>query len=181
MKRRRRLAGAAMWLASAATLLAVTDVTVTPLVTGDGKVFASFAAPAAFTAAARDVVKGGFPLTFTFTVELRRPSAVWLDRTLSSATLEASVKYDTLTRVYQVFKKQDDRVTWSDHTDQEDVMRGWLTGFDGVSLQPSEPLEPNADYYVRVRLHAKPRLTFSWWWPFGHDDGSGRKDFTFIR
>ena len=46
--------------------------------------------------------------------------------------------------------------------------------------EPSEPLEANADYYVRVRLRMSPRRTFSIW-PFGRDDGSGRKDFTFIR
>ena len=55
-----------------------------------------------------------------------------------------------------------------------------MTSFDSVPLEPSEPLEPNADYYVRVRLRASPRRTFSLW-PFGRDDGSGRADFTFIR
>jgi hypothetical protein len=55
-----------------------------------------------------------------------------------------------------------------------------MTTFERVPLQPGEPLEPNADYYVRVRLHASPKRTFSLW-PWGRDDGSGRADFTFIR
>jgi hypothetical protein len=171
---------AAVWLAAAATLVAVTDVVrVAPLVT-DGRVFTSFAAPGAFTADAREVVKSGLPLTFTFTVELRRPSAVWFDHTLTSATLAGSVKFDNLTRIYQVSKLQEGRVVWSEHTADEDQMRGWITTFDSVPLDPVEPLEPNADYYVRVRVRASPRLAFAWW-PFSHDDGSGRKDFTFIR
>ena len=178
--RARAGAAAAAWLTAVVTLAAVTDVVkVTPLV-ADGRVFTSFAAPAAFTADAREVVKSGLQLTFTFSVELRRPSSVWFDHTLSSATLAASVKFDNLTRVYQVSKLQEGRVVWSEHTADEDQMRGWITTFDSVPLDPIEPLEPNADYYVRVRVRASPRLAFAWW-PFSHDDGSGRKDFTFIR
>ena len=59
-------------------------------------------------------------------------------------------------------------------------MRGWATAFEGVELGASGALQPNADYYLQVRLRTTPRLTFSLW-PFGRDDGSGRKDFTFIR
>jgi hypothetical protein len=183
MKTRTWVWGALVWLAAVATLAAASEVKVTPLC-ADGHVFASFSAPAAFTADAREVVESGLPLTFTFTVELRRASPVWFDHTLSALTLAASVKYDNLTRVYQVSKLQEGRVTWSDHTDEEDKMRVWVTVFDGVSLDPTEALEPNADYYVRVRLRASPRRTFSFWpfvWPFGHDDGSGRADFTFLR
>jgi hypothetical protein len=49
-----------------------------------------------------------------------------------------------------------------------------------VPLTASEPLEPNTDYYLRVRLRATPRRSFPWW-PWGRDDASGRADFTFIR
>ena len=71
-------------------------------------------------------------------------------------------------------------MTWSKSTPKDDEMRDWITEFDAVPVPISEPLEPNADYYVRVRLHAHPHLRFSLW-PFGRDDGSGRADFTFIR
>ena len=71
-------------------------------------------------------------------------------------------------------------MTWSERTDKEAEVRGWMMSFDQIALEPSEPLEANADYYVRVRLRTSPRRTFSIW-PFGRDDGSGRKDFTFIR
>lgn len=166
-------------LARAAGAPAIAGIKVTPLVT-EGHVTASFAAPGAFTDDSREVVKSGVPLTFTYSVELRRPSTIWWDRTIGAATVAASVKFDNLTAIYQVTKQQDGRVTWSKSTPKEDDMRAWITVFDAVPLQVSEALEPNADYYVRVRLDAHPHLRFSLW-PWGRNDGTGRADFTFIR
>jgi hypothetical protein len=154
-------------------------IKVTPLV-AEGHVSASFVASGAFTDESGEAVKGGVPLTFTYLVELRRPSTIWLDRTVGAATVAASVKFDTLTSVYQVTKHQEGRVTWSKSTPREEEMRGWITTFDGVPVQVSEALEPNADYYLRVRLQTRPHLKFSLW-PWGRDDASGRASFTFIR
>jgi hypothetical protein len=158
---------------------AVADIKVTPVV-ADGHVVASFAAPDAFTDDSREVVKSGVPLTFSYLVEVRRPSSIWLDRTLGSATVTALVKFDGLTAMYQVTKQQDGRVLSSNRTAKEEEMRGWVTAFDAVPVEVTEPLEPNADYYVRVRLDAHPHLRFSFW-PWGHNDAAGRADFTFIR
>jgi uncharacterized protein DUF4390 len=169
----------------AATLLATpamvasTDINVTPVVTA-GRVVASFSAPEGLFDDTHDAIQSGVLLTFSYSVELRRPSTIWFDRTLAETTAAATVKFDSLTGVYQVSKLRDGRVIWSERTDKETDVRGWTTSFDQIGLEPSEPLEANADYYVRVRMHVSPRRTFSIW-PFSHDDGSGRKDFTFIR
>ena len=161
------------------TAAAVADIKVTPVVAA-GHVLASFAAPGAFTDDTREAVRSGVPLTFSYLVELRRPSTIWWDRTVGSATVAARVKFDSLTAVFQVTKEQDGRVTWSKSTAKEDEMRAWATAFDAVPIQANEPLERNAEYYVRVRLDAHPHLKFSLW-PFGRMDATGRADFTFIR
>jgi hypothetical protein len=160
--------------------LAAADVKVTTLV-ADGKVFASFTVPAVYSSDARDVVKSGLPLSCIFVVDLKRSAPLWFDRTVASASVTSSVRLDTLTGTYQVSKQQDDKVIWSDRTEQEDQMKAWLTEFDRVAITPHDPLEPNAEYYVQVRVYLTPRRTFSLWPPWGHDDGSGRADFTFIR
>jgi hypothetical protein len=165
--------------ALAAAAPAIADIKVTPVV-AEGHVTASFASPEAFTDDSREVVKSGVPLTFTYSVELRRPSSIWWDRTVGAATVAAAVKFDNLTAIYLVTKQQDGRVTWSKTTPKEDEMRGWITAFDAVPIRASETLEPNADYYVRVRLDAHPHLRFSLW-PWGRTDAAGRADFTFIR
>jgi hypothetical protein len=158
---------------------AAATIAVTPVVT-DGRVLASFSAPGAFGSDVREVIRSGLVCTFTFTVELRRPSSVWLDRTLGSLVVASSVKFDNLTGVYQVSKSQDGHVVWSERTQDDSAVRTWMTTFDQVALVPAEPLEANADYYVRVRMQASPRRTLPIW-PWSGDAATGRADFTFIR
>jgi hypothetical protein len=167
-----------VWLALAVVVFAA-DVKVTPVVS-DGKVFASFSAASAFNDGARELMKSGLLLTFTYIVELRRPSTIWFDPMLGRTTVASSVKFDSLTGLHQVSKLQEGRVIWSQQTDKESDVRAWMTAFEKVALEVSEPLEPNAEYYVRVRLQRSPRSTILFWL-WGRDDGSGRADFTFIR
>jgi hypothetical protein len=174
MTRRHAWAVTALALAFGAGLAAVGsgDIQVQPVV-ADGHVAASFAAPACFTDDARAVLRSGLVLTFTFTVELRRPSPIWFDHTLAAATVGSSAKYDNLTGNYQVSKLEDNRVVWSERTQDDGQVRDWMTTFDRVPLTAAETLQPAGDYYVRVRLQATPKRNFSLW-PFGGDDASGR-------
>ena len=166
------------WTIAVALVLAA-DVRVTPLVAG-GQVFASFSAGDSYTPEVREAVQSGLPTTLTFVVELRQSSVIWWDRTVSSVTAAASIKYDTLTRAFQVSKMIDGQVMSSQSTDQEDAVKKWATEFERVGLSNGGNLEPNGEYYVRVRMRATPRRSFSLW-PWGRDDASGRADFTFIR
>jgi uncharacterized protein DUF4390 len=158
---------------------AAAEIKVTPLVAA-GRVAASFVASGAFTTESRDVVKSGLPLTFTYEIDLRRPSSIWFDRTLGSTVVSATAKFDNLTGVYQVTKQQDGRVVSSSTTSKDDEMQVWTTAFEDVPVRVTEQLESNAEYYFQVRLQARPHLRTSLW-PFGRDDGVGRADFTFIK
>lgn len=166
--------------ATISTRASVGDIRVTPII-ADGRVAASFTAAPGFGDDARAVVQSGLLLTMTFTVDLKRPSGFWWDRTVGSATVAASVKFDTLTGVYQVSKSLDGQVTWSERTDDLGHVRNWMTEFDRVPLAAGDRLEANADYYVQVRMRASPRRTFSLWPFFGADDSTGRADFTYLR
>jgi hypothetical protein len=158
------------------------DLKVTPVV-ADGRVLASFNAAQAWTPEAREVAQTGLALTFTFDVELRRPSAVWFDSTLAHVVVASSVRFDALTGSYHLSRFRDGRVVKSDSTRDERPAREWMTTFDQVALEPTQPLEPNVEYYVRVRLYASPKRTFSLWslWPWSRDSSSGRASFTFMR
>jgi len=173
---------AVAWIAGLGLLAAAGEVKVATVVS-EGRVLASFAAPAAWTPDVRELVRSGLVLTFSFDVELRRPSTIWFDSTLARVQMAASVKFDNLTGTYQLSRMRDGRVVQSEPSDQEAQVRDWMTAFNRVLLEPDRPLEPNAEYYVRVRLYCSPRRTVSLWsiWPFGRDDGSGRADFTVIR
>jgi hypothetical protein len=181
MKARRAAAGALVWLLSAAVVLAA-EIRVTPLV-DNGRVFASFAAADAFDGEAQEVIRSGLVVTLTYDVDLRRPSTLWFDRTVGRVIVAASVKFDTLTGKYQVDRLQGGKIVSSRMSDREDELRGLLTEFEKVPIEPTEALEPNGDYYVRVRLHSNPRTRFSLWsfWPWGGDAASGRASFTYLR
>jgi hypothetical protein len=180
MTRRQLFLSAVAGLAAAVVVHADAEhIEVTPLV-ADDRVLASFTTPSSFAADAHEIVKSGLLLTFTFTVELRRPSAIWFDHTLSSVTVASSVKFDNLTGVYQVSKLVDGRVVWSEQTRHDAEVRQWMTTFEKVALVSPVPLERNEEYYVQVRMHATPKRTFSLW-PFSGDTASGRAVFTVIR
>jgi hypothetical protein len=174
----RMLALVSAW-ALGASLATKERIEVTPVV-ADGQVLASFMVPASFSPDVQEVVRSGLLVTFTFAVELRRPSPIWLDHTLGVATVASSVKFDNLTGVYQVSKLEDGRVGWSEQTRDAAVVRQWMTTFEKVPLASRAPLEPNAEYYVHVRMHASPKRTLSLWRWTG-EVASGRADFTFIR
>jgi hypothetical protein len=173
---------AAAWLFGVAVVAAAAEpIQVTPVVT-DRKVTASFSAPASFGPDVQEMIQSGLLVTLTFTAELRRPSTIWLDHSLSVVTVASSVKFDNLTGVYQVSKLERGKVVWSERTKDLAQVRSWMTTFDRVSLASDQPLEPNSEYYVRVRMQASPKRTFSFWfWPWSGDKASGRADFTFIR
>lgn len=163
---------------SVATLLAA-DVRVTPLIAG-GHVFASFTAPETYSAEVRESAQSGLSTTLTFTVELRQSSLVWFDRTLATTTVAAAIKYDALAASFQVTRMADGQVLSSDRTANEDDVKKWSTEFERVKLSNGDGLEPNGEYYIRVRARATPHRTFVLW-PWGRDDAAGRADFTYIR
>jgi hypothetical protein len=172
------------WLACAgvvlgAAVLMAADMRVTPIST-DGRVFASVAASSAYTADLREAVQSGLPVTLTFVIDLKRPSTVWFDRTVTTTTVASMVKFDNLTRQYQVSKLSEGRVVSSQRTESEDEMRAWVTEFEHVPLSDGDSMEPNAEYYVRVRIRSSPHRSF-FLWPWSRDDADVRADFTYIR
>jgi hypothetical protein len=147
----------------------------------DGEVLVSFKLNDTLTDDVRTAIQSGLTIKFVYKVELRRSSAVWVDRTLKSAIVAATLRYDTLTRQYQVARSVDGRTEWADNTAQEEVAWRWLTkDFARLSLFRGVALETNAEYYVRVRANASPRNA-SFIWPWAGDDAVGFAKFTFIR
>jgi len=154
-------------------------IRVTPLVR-DGEVLLSFSAPGAVTAELREAIRSGMVVTFTYDVTLRQNAFLWFDRTLADTEVSANVRFDNLTRTYHVTRMVDGRVIWSDSSDSEDQVRGWLTDFDRLKLFPAAALQPNAEYTVDIRARISPRRAWVLW-PFGRHDATGRAPFTYIR
>jgi hypothetical protein len=147
----------------------------------DGHVLVSFKLAHELTDEIREKIHSGMLVSFIYTVDLRRGSAVWFHRTLASAVVKATVRYDNLTRRYHVTRALDGRMDRADTTPSEDVAWAWLTAqFERLPLFSSVSLESNAEYYVRVRAHAAPG-TAPFIWPWQSDDVVGFMKFTLIR
>ncbi len=160
------------------TLGAVEISRVTPLIR-DGQVLVSFQVDDAFTDELQEAIGSGLTTVFTFEVEVRRAASVWFDKTIASAAVSASVRYDNLTRRYQLSRTVDGRVEEASMTEDGEVVRQWMTAFERLPLFSATPLELNAEYYVRVRARTRPRS--AWFlWPWDRVAASAVKTFTFI-
>ena len=73
----------------------------------DGEVLVSFKLDETLTDEIRAAINSGLTLKFIYKVDLRRSSAVWVDRTIKSAIVMASLRYDTLTRVIYVMRRRE--------------------------------------------------------------------------
>ena len=154
------------------------DLSVTPIAR-DGKVLVSFELSVGFTADVRDAIQSGLPTTFSYDVELRHGSAAWFDRTLAAVTASATVRFDNLTRRYQLSRTLDGRVEDARPTEDREAVRHWMTRFDHIPLSTTSVLEANGEYYVRVRAHTRPRNTW-FFWPWDRGAVLGHAKFTFL-
>lgn len=156
--------------------VAASAVRITPVL-ADDKVMATFAAPSVFSPSVREAVQSGMGVTFTFTAELKRSSTLWIDRTLGSAEVASTVKFDTLTGAYHVSKLRAGAVHWSQQTQKEEEMRLWMTEFERVPLEDMAALNGHGEYYIKVRARDNLPRGFSLW-PFGRAQVSGRAELT---
>jgi len=154
------------------------DLSVMPIAR-DGQVVVSFELSEGLTEDVRDAIQSGLPTTFSYELELRRSTATWFDRTIAAVTMTATVRFDNLTRRYQMSRTLDGRVEDARPTEDQDAVRRWMTRFEHVPLSTTSALEADGEYYVRVRAHTQPRNTW-FFWPWGRDWVLGRAKFTFI-
>ena len=155
------------------------DISVTPIAR-DGQVLVSFELSDGFTAEVRDAIQSGLPTTFAYELELRRGAATWFDRTVAALTITATVRFDNLTRRYQMSRSVDGRVEDARPTEDLDAVQRWMTRFERVPLSRTSTLEANGEYYVRVRAHTRPHNAW-FFWPWDRGAVLGHAKFTFIQ
>ncbi len=147
--------------------------------TRDGVVYVSFTLSKGLNDDLRAALQSGLPTTITYDVDLCRLVPVWFDKTIASASVSATAQYDNLTRLHQLSRSIDGRAEEPRVTGDEEVVRQWLTSFERLPLFKTTALEPNTEYYIRVRARSKPRLGWLWFWPFDRA-ATGYAHFTFI-
>ena len=169
----------AVTLACGALAAATEEVRVMSLVR-DGQVLVSFSLTNGFTEELRDAIRSGLPASITYEVELRRNGLLWFDPIVASSTVIASARLDNLTRQHHLTRTIDGRGEAPRVTESEDVVREWLTSFERLPLFSTAQLEPNAEYYVKVRAKSRPRTSGFLFWPWDQSV-TGYHRFTFVQ
>jgi hypothetical protein len=154
------------------------DLSVTPIAR-EGQVLVSFELSEGLTAAIRESIQSGLATTFSYDIQLRRAAATWVDRTLASLSVTATVRFDNLTRRYQISRSIDGRLEEARPTENREAVYRWMTCFERIPLSPTSKLEPNGEYYVRVRALTRPRDGW-FFWPWDQGSVLGDAKFTFI-
>jgi hypothetical protein len=147
----------------------------------DGHVLVSFTLANGFTSELQAALRSGMPATIAYEIELRRGGTLWFDRTMATSTVTATARYDNLTRQHQLSRSIDGRGEEPRLTEDETLVREWMTVFKQLPLFSTRQLEANAEYYVRVRARTRPRVNWLLFWPWEHGAPTGEARFTLIQ
>jgi hypothetical protein len=89
------------------------------------------------------------------------------------------VRFDNLTRRYQMSRAVDGRVEDAKPTEDQEAVRAWMTHFERIPLSTTARLEANGEYFVRVRAQTRPHNAW-FFWPWGASV-LGQAKFTFVQ
>ncbi len=143
----------ALVIAAAATLSAQETLRITPLINGS-RVLVSFELHDAYNDEVKEAIASGLRTTFSYRLELRTPA--WIDRTVGTTIVSTTDQYDNLTRRHTLTRAVDGRVEDVLVTDDDAVVKTWLTKWNRVPVADTSKLDPTRDYYVRVTTHTRP-------------------------
>ena len=176
MNRRQFISCATLLLVSTAGVAADESLRIVPVV-HEKQVVVTLQMADAYTDEIRDTISSGLRTTFTYDLQLRMLVGGWVDRTVATAVVTVSDQYDNLTRRHTLSRVVDGRTDESVVTEDEAVVRQWLTALSRLPLCETTKLERNREYYVRVTARKRPQRSF----PFAFATAvTGQAKFTFI-
>jgi Domain of unknown function (DUF4390) len=176
MNRRQFISCATLLLVLTAGVAADESLRIVPVV-HEKQVVVTLQMADAYTDEIRDTISSGLRTTFTYDLQLRMLVGGWVDRTVATAVVTVSDQYDNLTRRHTLSRVVDGRTDESVVTEDEAVVRQWLTTLTRLPLCETTKLERNREYYVRVTARKRPQRSF----PFAFANAvTGQAKFTFI-
>src|SRR5258706_9704651 len=140
-------------LIAAPALRSQENLKITPFIS-DNHVLVSFELDDAYNDAVREAIASGLRTTFTYELELR--TFAWVDRTIGTTSVSTTDRYDNLTRRHTLTRTVDGRVEGVLVTEDDAVVKSWLTKWTRVPVADTARLDAARDYYVRVTTRARP-------------------------
>lgn len=126
---------------------------ITPFI-NDNRVVVSFELNDAYNDTVREAIASGLRTTFSYELELRTPA--WIDCTVATTVVATTDHYDNLTRRHTLTRTIDGRVEDVLVTEDDAVVKTWLTKWIRVPVADTARLDPARDYYVRVTTRTRP-------------------------
>ncbi|MCM3879331.1 MAG: DUF4390 domain-containing protein [Vicinamibacterales bacterium] len=145
----------ALLVVAGAMVRAATTIRIVPIVR-DQAVIVTVELTDGYTAEVREAIASGLRTTFTYDVDVRMVVPAWVDRTVATRVIGMSDRYDNLTRRHNLSRMVDGRVEEAIETDDEEVVKKWLTSLNALAVCPTSKLDPNRDYYVRISASVRP-------------------------
>ena len=150
---RRSSVWSVLLLVAVATVRSQETLRIVPSI-NDNRVVVSFELNDAYNDAVREAIASGLRTTFTYELELRTPA--WIDRTVGRTIVATTDQYDNLTRRHTLTRTVDGRVDVVLVTEDDAVVKTWLTKWIRVPVADTAMLDPARDYYVRVTTRTRP-------------------------
>jgi len=144
---------AALLLVGGSVVRTEESLRIVPFITGN-RVVVSFELNDAYNDAVREAIASGLRTTFSYDLELR--ARAWVDRTIGTAVVATTDRYENLTRRHTLTRTIDGRLDDVLVTEDDAVVKTWLTKWNRVPVADTSRLDPAREYYVRVTTHAQP-------------------------
>jgi hypothetical protein len=128
-----------------------------------------------FTKDIEDAILAGVPTTFTYYLDLFQERSWWLDRNLSRTTVEHTIKYDNVKKLFLVSADGEKEAT--SFTDFDSAKRA-MAELNGIPVIELNALQKNENYYVLIKaklsrttlpLHMERVFFFVSLWDFETD------------
>lgn len=166
----------ALFIAMGTALDAAETLRIVPIAS-DNTVVVSVELSDAYNDDIRQAISSGLRTQFTYDIELRMVVPTWVDRTIATTVVNISDQYDNLTRRHSLSRTIDGRVQDALTTEDDAVVRQWLTTLSRLPLVETSKLDPSRDYYVRISARARPHGNSMIGWAGAV---TGQAKFTFI-
>lgn len=144
---------AALLLLAGGVVRTQESLRIVPFISGD-RVVVSFELNDAYNDAVREAIASGLRTTFSYDLELR--ARAWVDRTIGTAVVSTTDRYENLTRRHTLTRTVDGRLDDVLVTEDDAVVKTWLTKWNRVPVADTSRLDPAREYYVRVTTHTQP-------------------------
>ena len=104
-----------------------------------------------FSSKVAAAVHAGRTVTLFYKIELRRTSPFWFDRTLDTALVTVTIRYDHLARKYQITRLFDGVPRMQAMGREEFVRERLIADFEALPLFKTVALQARTEYHIRVR------------------------------